>query len=109
MIENTINAISNSFKETYIPYYVVMPNHVHLLIGNNGQHYIPEMMRWFKNITTNKYIKGVKELGWKSFNKKLWQRNYYDHIIRTQKSYNFIVDYIETNPLKWADDQFYIQ
>lgn len=36
-----------------------------------------------------------------------WQRNYYDHVIRTQKSFNYIVNYINNNPLKWSEDRFF--
>ena len=38
---------------------------------------------------------------------KLWQRNYYEHIIRNEKSYQTITEYIINNPAKWADDKFY--
>ena len=38
----------------------------------------------------------------------VWQRNYYDHIIRNGKSYHRIVEYIQSNPLKWKDDKFNI-
>jgi len=38
---------------------------------------------------------------------KLWQRNYYEHIIRNKKSYQTISKYIENNPTKWADDKFH--
>ena len=40
---------------------------------------------------------------------KLWQRNYYEHIIRNEQSYNTISDYIINNPAKWAEDKFYRQ
>jgi REP element-mobilizing transposase RayT len=36
----------------------------------------------------------------------VWQRNYYEHIIRDEKSYQQILEYIQTNPLKWEDDQY---
>ena len=36
----------------------------------------------------------------------VWQRNYYDHIIRNKKSYHQIMEYIQSNPLKWKDDKF---
>jgi putative transposase len=39
---------------------------------------------------------------------KLWQRNYYEHIIRNEKSYQTISDYIVNNPDKWIDDKFFI-
>jgi len=58
----------------------------------------------YKSFSTNKYILGVKNKDWQWFNKKLWQRNYYEHIIRDEKSYNQILEYIQTNPLKWQGD-----
>ncbi|MCX6221936.1 MAG: hypothetical protein NTZ69_13230 [Bacteroidia bacterium] len=45
-----------------------------------------EMVDWFKTMTTNEYIRGVKNQGWKRFDGKLWQRNYWEHIIRTKAS-----------------------
>ena len=65
------------------------------------------VVRWFKTMTTNEYIRGVKNLGWKPFNGKLWQRNYYEHIIRNEKSYQNISNYIIKNPTKWHYDKFY--
>ena len=43
----------------------------------------------------------------KTFNKKLWQRNFYEHIIRNEDSYIQISEYIENNPIKWKEDKFY--
>lgn len=40
---------------------------------------------------------------------KLWQRNYYEHIIRNEQSYQTIAEYIINNPAKWADDKFYLK
>ena len=60
-------------------------------------------------MTTNEYIRGVKNMGWERFDGKLWQRNYYEHIIRDEKSYTAISEYIINNPAKWIDDKFYNQ
>jgi REP element-mobilizing transposase RayT len=68
---------------------------------------IGNMMDAFKSITTVEYIRGVKNLGWKPFNGKLWQRNYYEHIIRNQQSYENISNYIQNNPAKWQEDKLY--
>lgn len=67
------------------------------------------VVQWFKTMTTNEYIRGVKNLGWPRFNGKLWQRNYYEHIIRNEKSYRTISEYIINNPAKWQDDKYYSQ
>ena len=65
------------------------------------------MVQWFKTMTTNEYIRGVKQKNWHRFNKKLWQRNYYEHIIRSEDSYLQISEYIRTNPMKWHEDKYY--
>jgi len=49
----------------------------------------------------------TKQLGLLGFNEKLWQRNYFEHIIRDEQSYQNISNYIINNPLKWAEDKFY--
>ena len=60
-----------------------------------------------KSITTNEYIHGVKQNHWPRFDKKLWQRNFYEHIVRDEESYLKISEYIKTNPAKWQDDTYY--
>jgi REP element-mobilizing transposase RayT len=59
------------------------------------------VVQWLKTMTTNEYIRGVKNDGWQPFSGKLWQRNYYEHIIRNEKSYKTIADYIINNPYSW--------
>lgn len=58
------------------------------------------VIHWFKTMTTNEYIRGVKERGWTHFPGRLWQRNYYEHIIRSQDDLDLIRRYIADNPLK---------
>jgi len=70
---------------------------------------IGDMMDAFKSITTVEYIRGVKTLNWQRFNGKLWQRDYYEHIIRNEQSYETISNYIINNPAKWNEDKFYVQ
>jgi REP element-mobilizing transposase RayT len=60
---------------------------------------------WFKRMSTNEYIRGVKQHGWLPFPGKLWQRNYYDHIIRNESELERIREYIVNNPLKWESDR----
>ena len=61
----------------------------------------------FKSETTNAYIKLVYENKANPFNKKLWQRNFYEHIIREEKEYLKIAEYIEHNVEEWEEDKFY--
>jgi len=65
---------------------------------------LSQIIQWFKTMTTNEYIRGVKQFGWSPFEGKLWQRNYYEHIIRGQADYERIANYIAANPAKWDED-----
>ena len=60
-----------------------------------------KIIQWYKTMTTNEYIRGVKNLGWEPFDGKLWQRNYYEHIIRDEKDLKRIRLYIQNNPYKY--------
>ncbi len=65
------------------------------------------VVQWFKTMTTNEYIRGVKQHGWQRFDRKLWQRNYYEHIIRNENELNRIREYIVNNPTQWPSDRLY--
>lgn len=67
---------------------------------------ISDVMDWFKTMTTNEYIRGVKQLGWKRFNKKFWQRSFNDKIVHTDYSLDRIRKYIINNPSNWGKDKF---
>jgi len=56
-------------------------------------------------MTTNDYLRRVHALGWPLLHGKLWQRNYYEHIIRNPGELDKIREYIVTNPLRWAWDR----
>jgi putative transposase len=66
---------------------------------------LADVVRWFKTMSTNEYFRGVKTLGWPAAPGRLWQRNYYEHIIRSEASLARIREYIATNPARWAEDQ----
>ena len=59
---------------------------------------LSDVVQWFKTMTTNEYIRGVKQQQWQPFPGKLWQRNYWDHIIRNENELHRIREYIRTNP-----------
>jgi putative transposase len=58
----------------------------------------------FKTMTTRLYIEGVHRLGWPSFRGRLWQRNYFEHILRGEESLERIRLYIAENPSRWPLD-----
>lgn len=59
----------------------------------------------FKSLTTVEYIRGVKERNWPPFHGRLWQRNYYERVIRSDAEISAIREYICFNPSKWSSDQ----
>jgi len=112
-------------------YFVVMPNHFHGIVlvpeeepcfrpnpvttpanpplplakGGHAGPPLQRIVQWFKTMTTNNYIHGVKEHGWPQFKGSLWQRSFYDHVIRDEASLNRIREYIASNPLRWDLDR----
>ena len=66
---------------------------------------LPDVVHRFKTMTTKRYIDGVKQMNWQPFDGKLWQRNYYEHVIRNEDELNSIREYIVNNPLQWEMDQ----
>jgi REP element-mobilizing transposase RayT len=72
---------------------------------NNSRPTMGEIIGAFKSITTHEYVKGEDELGWPQFYKRLWQRNYYEHIIRDADEWNRIHLYIASNPSAWDADE----
>jgi hypothetical protein len=65
---------------------------------------LPTIIQWFKTLATNDYIRGVKLWGWPAFNRRLWQRNYHERIIRNEAELARIRRYIADNPSTWASD-----
>lgn len=63
-----------------------------------------EIVGAFKSMTTVEYVRGVKTSAWPKFPGRLWQRNYYEHVIRNEDSLSQIRQYIRDNPAKWALD-----
>ncbi len=76
--------------------------------NNKGEHIgsplLQKIMQWFKTMTTNEYLRGVKHYNWPAFHGSLWQRNYWDHIIRNEIDLSRIREYIVNNPLQWELD-----
>jgi REP element-mobilizing transposase RayT len=56
-------------------------------------------------MTTNEYFRNVYEKGWQGLHGRLWQRNYYERIIRNEKELMKISEYIRNNPLQWDMDE----
>ena len=66
---------------------------------------LTDIMHRFKSFTTSQYRTNVLQNNWPPFPGKLWQRNYYERIVRNENELNRIREYIRNNPARWADDE----
>ena len=107
-----MGAVAEKYLKTIpgIAEYVIMPNHVHMILRISTKDpvkgpmwasaptdaYIPSLVRSWKTLVS-------KELG-----QSIWQRSYYDHIIRDEKDYMVKAEYIATNPARWQKDDYFV-
>ena len=103
-----INQLNNFYNNISVDKYVIMPDHIHLLLSINnveinGQSRTPVPTNNSVKIdNTNsiiaKFVSTFKRFCNKEYGENIWQARYYDHIIRGQNDYNEIWEYIENNP-----------
>ncbi|HWP60686.1 MAG TPA: transposase [Candidatus Acidoferrales bacterium] len=116
--------LQERFTDVELDAFVVMPNHVHGIIviatpPPVGAGLVPahdratarvalsvgDVVGAFKSRVTVEYTRGAKTSGWPPFRGHVWQRNYFEHIIRNEESLNRIRQYILDNPTRWAMDR----
>ena len=115
--------LNRRFPSVETAEFVVMPNHIHGIVvisvgadlcvgpGSNGGQCahagapLARIVQWFKTMTTNEYIRGVKDKSLPPFSGRLWQRNYYEHVIRSEQSLSRIRQYVADNPARWDFDR----
>ena len=102
MVTYWLNQISRHFPQIKMDCFVVMPDHIHFIIWKQSDDdlSVATVIQWFKTMTTNVYIQGVQNHTFSPYEKKVWQRGYYDHIIRNDADLNEKRQYIINNPLK---------
>lgn len=131
MVEKKLIEIPKFYSGIELDIFVVMPNHLHIILTINKytgqtQGFVPtennitvgddprvvpkqlsvsEIIQRFKSLTTKIYIDNVKMNNWPLFQNQLWQRSFYDHVIRVEESLDKIRGYILNNPCKWDLDR----
>ena len=106
MVEDCVCRISENDPAVSVQKYIVMPNHIHMVIaiddtaGGQSRPPLPKIVQGFKSVTTRN--------AWAYGYKHLWQRSFYDHVIRGEAEYLEIWQYIDENPAHWAEDEYYI-
>ena len=110
--------IPKHFENVELDEFIIMPNHIHGIIvltepvGAIHESPLPMTQRQRRTMTLSKIIGRFKMLTAKEINlmykttsQPVWQRNYYEHIIRNDKDLNNIRDYIINNPMQWHMDE----
>ena len=107
-VEKAVQFIGTKGANIAVDKYVVMPNHVHMIVtmgaGGHGNPPLQALIGEFKSFTTGRYraLCQVAEA-------ILWQRSFYDHVIRDAEEYESIWTYIDNNPKQWALDRYYCE
>ena len=107
MVEDGIRQMETHHSNVSVTKYVIMPNHIHMVIaiddtaGGQSRPPLPKIVQGFKSVTTRN--------AWAYGYKHLWQRSFYDHVIRSEAEYLEIWQYIDENPAHWAEDKYYMR
>ena len=107
IVAETLREIEKTYSWLSLDRYVIMPNHVHLLlcIGGNGPSRTPDPT----NKTLPMLISTFKRFTNRRCGVQLWQRSYHEHVIRSEADFRQIWEYIDNNPTKWAEDRYYTE
>ncbi len=83
--------------------YVIMPNHIHLIIRIEKNDGVPRTA----HPTVSRFVGTMKRFINQQLGENIWQKSFYDHIIRDENDYKTKWEYIENNPNRWAEDELY--
>ena len=115
MVESVMRIIP-AHLHVAIDHYVIMPNHVHLIAVITEENILQEIREspLQSRSIMSKLIGYIKMNASKAIRQHygdvtVWQRGYYDHVIRNQEDYVALAEYIQTNPLRWELDKLYAE
>lgn len=107
IFRDAIVNIEKLFEGVTVDNWVVMPDHVHLLITilNDNDLNLGDVVASFKRSVVFGYMDLVHKGRVPMFNRSLFQKNFYDHVVRNEEDYSNVYDYIENNPVVWWNRQ----
>ncbi|MBE6573279.1 MAG: transposase [Ruminococcaceae bacterium] len=105
--EKHILNIEKTYSSVKVKNYVIMPNHIHLLLLIDNGMQRAAFPTEVRQISVSEIVKSLKSLVARDTKKKLFQTSFHDHIIRNSKEYEMIWNYIEHNPHNWFNDRYY--
>lgn len=102
IVQISINNISKKYNGLFVDKYVIMPNHIHLIVAIKSG-------RAMHAPTVSNVIGQMKSFVTKQVGFPIWQKSFYDHIIKDENDYLRIWEYIDTNPEKWSEDKYFVE
>ncbi|SDM66627.1 transposase [Acetanaerobacterium elongatum] len=111
IIKNEIDKLSAIYPNANVDKYVIMPNHVHMIINLSCSEKAWEETRGRTQFapTISRIIKQFKGSITKQIGFSIWQKSFHDHIIRDEQEYKAVSDYIDQNPQKWQEDCYFVR
>lgn len=105
VVQEAIEALPHTYPALSVDGYVIMPNHVHILLRVRADEFGRPMVA----PTVSRVINQFKGVVSKKAEKAIWQKSFYDHIIRNREDYEEHLKYINENPVRWYYDELYIE
>ncbi len=105
MVDQAIQNISSAYSALSIESYVIMPNHLHILIRVCTDEYGRPLVA----PTMSRVVKQLKGIISKQIGTSIWQKSFHDHIIRDREDYEEHLRYIYENPMRWGYDELYTE
>lgn len=102
--ESLIKGIPNIYQHVAIEKYTIMPNHIHVLISIKRE---TDCGRPMDAPTISRIIQHYKGAVTKKAGLAVWQKSFYDHIVRDEQDFQQIWSYIDENPMKWQQDCYF--
>ena len=97
LTEQYIHEMEYIFENVTLDEYIIMPNHIHMIIEIENKH----------EVTIYRIIQQYKMYVSKKIGYSIWQKSFYEHIIRNEKEYFKIKEYIRNNIINWKEDKYY--
>ena len=104
IVERAIQSIPLHYENISVDKYVIMPNHVHLLIRIDSE----SGRAMLAPTGISGIVQQMKGYVTKQYGKAIWQKSFYDHVIRSERDYLEIWQYIDGNPAKWSEDELFV-
>ena len=97
IVKKAIKEVERIFPNVIIDEYIIMPNHLHIIV----------VITENRNISISRIIKQLKMNVSKKTGYSIWQKSFHEHVIRNEKEYLIIKQYIKNNIINWKQDKYF--